>query len=140
MKLRTVFFCGDQSPYGRAHLRPVLEHFDVVAVVIGTPQRWAVFREALSGVPAAAAGGGSLRARLAQGWKRATQRRGGTYIDVPAIVRAAGVRLHSVFDANDPGSLERLRQLQPELVISAAYPQIFSPALLAVPPRGAVNF
>ena len=51
MKPRTIYFCGDQSPYGRAHLRPVLDAFDVVGVVTATPARWATFREALSGPP-----------------------------------------------------------------------------------------
>jgi methionyl-tRNA formyltransferase len=139
MKLRTVFFCGDQSPYGRAHLRPVLEHFDVVAVVIGTPQRWAIFREALSGVPAPT-NAASLAARLAKRWRRATQRRRPDFVDVPGIARAAGVPIHDVFDVNDATFLGRLRALHPDVFVSAAYPQIFSPGLLAVAARGAVNF
>ena len=139
MRLRTVFFCGDQSPYGRAHLRAVLEHFDVAAVVIGTPVRWAVFREALSGTPATSANA-SARARMASGWRRMARRRTPGYIDVPQIVRDAGVPLHSVFDVNAPDFLGALGKSGAELFLSAAYPQIFSTGLLAIPPRGAVNF
>ena len=139
MKLRTVFFCGDGSPYGRAHLRPVLEHFDVAAVVVATPRRWAMFREALSGVPARAARP-PFGPRLTSPWRRLARRRKADYIDVSAIVRAAGVPLHEVFDANEPTVLERLAALRPDVFVSAAYPQIFSSPLLAIPPRGAVNF
>jgi methionyl-tRNA formyltransferase len=139
MRLRTVFFCGDQSPYGRAHLRAVLEHFDVAAVVIGTPGRWAAFREALSGIPASS-NHQSLCARLAARWRRLARRRTPGYIDVPQIVRDAGVPMHCVSDVNDPAFLGEISQSGAELFVSAAYPQIFSPALLAIPPRGAVNF
>ena len=139
MRLRTVLFCGDQSPYGRAHLRPVLEQFDVAAVVVATGPRWSIFREALSGVPTPA-NGASLRTRLSSSWRRRVARRTPGYIDVPGIARAAGVPLLETFDVNDAAFLEELRGLRPDVFVSAAYPQIFASALLSVPPRGAVNF
>ena len=73
MKHKAIFFCGDRSPYGLAHLEPVLDSFEVIAVVVADTERWARFRKALSGeeenkplaTPRAAAGrllGGIFRA------------------------------------------------------------------------------
>lgn len=134
MRLRTIFFCGDRSPYGRAHLRPLLDAFDVVAVVIATPARWATFRKALSGVAQAPSAGVVTRV------KRMIHRRRTGYIDVPKIVRARGVPLIAADDVNVPPVIDRIRALGPALLIAAAYPQIFGERLLAAAPRGAVNF
>jgi len=64
--MRTVFFCGHKSPYGRSHVLPLLTSaFEVVAIVLATEKKWELFREKLSGknyyprVP-------SLRERLSQ--------------------------------------------------------------------------
>jgi methionyl-tRNA formyltransferase len=135
MRLRTVFFCGDQSPYGRAHLAPVLDAFDVAAVVIGTTARWATFRRALSGgeVNAKAHGVTTRIRRVINRYRRG-------YIDVPKVVRSRGVPLILADDVNAADALKQMRAFQPQLVISAAYPQIFGKEVLEVAPRGAVNF
>jgi methionyl-tRNA formyltransferase len=39
----------------------------------------------------------------------------------------------------DPAAVAHLRSLAPDLIVVAAYGQILSPAILAVPPRGCVN-
>src|SRR5215203_545744 len=47
---RVVFLCGDRSPYGLAHLEPILSAgFEVIAVVVPTDERWQRFRESLLG-------------------------------------------------------------------------------------------
>jgi methionyl-tRNA formyltransferase len=134
---RTVFFCGDQSPYGRAHLRPIIESFDVVGVVTATPARWAKFREVLSGVPHEPPSG--LRAGLDR-LRRARRKRRPGYIDVPAIVRASKAPRLESFDVNSGQSLDQIRALSPDLILSAAYPQIFGAELLGIAPLGAINF
>jgi hypothetical protein len=48
MALKTIFLCGHQSRFGLAHLKPVLEEFNVLAVVIAT-EKMAIFRNKLSG-------------------------------------------------------------------------------------------
>ena len=48
--MKAIFFCGDKSPYGRAHLFPLLKSkFNVTKVIIGTPERWEIFRQTLKG-------------------------------------------------------------------------------------------
>ncbi len=134
---RTVYFCGDQSPYGRAHLGPILESFDVVAVVTATPARWARFREALSGLPHVPPSG--LRAGLA--WlRRIWRKRRAGYIDVPAIVRASRAARFETFDVNSEQWLDEMRALSPDLILSAGYPQIFGAELLDMARIGAINF
>ena len=41
---------------------------------------------------------------------------------------------------NEGSFLDRVRATGPEIILSAAYPQIFSRELIAIPPRGSVNF
>ena len=50
LPVRVVFFCGDESPFGRAHILPFLEErFSVQAVVVPTAARWQHFRVRLLG-------------------------------------------------------------------------------------------
>ena len=49
MGLKIAFFCGHYSPYGLAHLKPLIHEFDVKVVIIGTEQRWRVFGQKLGG-------------------------------------------------------------------------------------------
>ena len=62
---------------------------------------------------------------------------------LPSPVKAAaqelGLPLLQPERASAPDSIEQIRHFQPELLVVAAYGQLLSPALLAVPPRGAVN-
>src|SRR4051812_26084119 len=52
---------------------------------------------------------------------------------------AAGVPVFQPQNVNAPDSLAQLAELRPELAVVAAYGQILSPELLAVPSRGAMN-
>ncbi len=48
--MRVIFFCGHKSPYGRAHLEPLLQSkFNVVAVILATDKRWNIFSKKLLG-------------------------------------------------------------------------------------------
>jgi len=61
----------------------------------------------------------------------------------PSAVRAAaesrGLPVVTPARAGAPEELERVRALQPDLILLAAYGQILSPALLAIPRIGALN-
>jgi methionyl-tRNA formyltransferase len=52
---------------------------------------------------------------------------------------AHGVPVFQPENANAPESLDRLREFQADIFVVAAYGQILSPELLAIPPRGAYN-
>lgn len=141
--MKVIFFCGDGSRYGMAHLEPMLaSDFDVVAVVFATPARWAIFRRALSGkkyidlkhrtfvqilkriIPA-----------LKHRWQSRKARR-----DVLRMIASYNVPLWIEHDVNSDAFIEKARKLDPDLVISAAYPQIFKKGLLDVGKKHAVNF
>lgn len=142
MKPKAIFFCGDRSPYGLAHLEPVLDSFGIVAVVVADGERWARFRKALSGeggdtppaTPRAAAG------RLLGGIVRALRGAPGGERELERVKGFPGLPVWRVFDVNEGTFLDRVRAARPEILLSAAYPQIFSRELIAIPPRGAVNF
>ncbi len=59
------------------------------------------------------------------------------------IVAASGVGADRVFEAptlHSPETLARLRQLAPDLILSVYWGYILKPELIALPPRGCINF
>src|SRR3954469_20235671 len=58
------------------------------------------------------------------------------------IKRAAierGIAVEQPENVNAPESLDRIRALSPDLLVTAAYGQILSPELLSLPPLGGIN-
>jgi methionyl-tRNA formyltransferase len=148
---RVVFFCGHHSPFGAAHLLPILEsRFEVVAVVLASERRWEQFGNQLRGKEPLRDHPDPPLSRLvgqASNWLRhplATLRERVVPVrdeEPPALalLRQRRVEVLTVDDANAETSLARLRALGADLFLAAAYPQIFSAALLDIPPLGAVN-
>jgi len=128
VRLRTVFYCGHESRYGLAHLEPLLRSavFEVQAVVLAQEDRWRQFHSKLSGVPAVT----SLRTSWAF-----RQRTNAIQRTVRKFSRA---NLRTVYDVNHADEVRYAAHF--DLAVCAAYPQIFSPALLSAPKRGAINF
>jgi methionyl-tRNA formyltransferase len=58
---------------------------------------------------------------------------------VRAFAESRGLPVAVPRRASDPGELERLRALEPDLLVLVAYGQILSGALLAIPRIGAIN-
>ena len=59
-----------------------------------------------------------------------------------AIKRAAiarGIRVEQPEDINADGSLDLIRSLDPDLLVTAAYGQILSPGVLGIPSLGGIN-
>lgn len=148
---KVVFFCGHESPYGFAHLAPILQEqrFRVMAVVIATEARWNHFRQVLTGSPRPGASARSRRPkRLSRNFSyryvaRAVRDRIAALHPGPSptdrLLRICKVPVWSEFDVNAPAFLERLRTSEPDLLVCAAYPQIFQRPLLEAPGHGAVN-
>lgn len=137
MTLRTILFCGDHSRYGWAHLQPVVERFEVATVVLASHRRWQSFRERLmrAEVPDSR---GSLGTRAAEAVKAARQwhaRRAHL-----TRLKEVGTPYAIVDDANSPSVIDMVRSSGAEIILSAAYPQIFRTELLSATPRGGVNF
>jgi|RifCSP13_3_1023840.scaffolds.fasta_scaffold09621_2 methionyl-tRNA formyltransferase len=148
MKLRTLFFCGDRSPYGLSHIGPVLDAFNVDAIVVATEARWNLFKDALAGkkyqtTDREAKPVGVTR-RIANSLFRIVPIQGndkdGRGTGIAESLRGRDIPVWSVFDVNDAAFLEKVRRANPELILSAAYPQIFSNDLISIPSRGSINF
>ena len=148
MKLRTLFFCGDRSPYGLCHVGPVLGAFNVEAIVVATEARWNLFRNALIGKNYQTADLGaklvevtrSIASRLLRMIPNQGNDNYGQGMGIDEALRERDIPVWSVFDVNDEAFLEKVRRVKPELILSAAYPQIFSKNLISVPSRGSINF
>ena len=52
---------------------------------------------------------------------------------------ARGIRVEQPEDINAPSSLDLIRSLDPDLLVTAAYGQILSAELLSIPPMGGIN-
>jgi len=61
------------------------------------------------------------------------------YWSVGAVARRYRTPILHVADVNDQGHLARLEELDVDLVVSIAAPQIFQPQLLALPRQGCIN-
>ena len=138
-KIRMLFLCGEQSPWGYAHLESILcePRFEVVAIALATQNRWAIFRKALSGGE-----------QVKPSWKGKVKRLI-TKILKPKISnntqevvkRAKQQEIPVIFcnDANQAKEITTFQNFNPDLLFSAAYPQIFKAELLSAFPRGAFN-
>lgn len=58
---------------------------------------------------------------------------------IKAEAVARGVRVEQPEDVNAPEGVALVRDLGPELIVTAAYGQILSAGVLAIPPRGGIN-
>jgi methionyl-tRNA formyltransferase len=153
--MKIIFFCGDQSRYGIGHLIPLLEsRFQISKVIIATPERWKIFRQALQGkkyykgkeffnwsiksLAKAILPAKVINLLRSLRIERISSER--TNIDIKSICNQRNVSLIEVFDVNDTKFCDELKKEEYNLFISAAYPQIFSANLLKIPEKAAVNF
>lgn len=58
---------------------------------------------------------------------------------IASVCARNGVSLENVADVNAPGFLQRLRQIEPDVLVSVSCPQIFKLPLIQLPPRGILN-
>jgi methionyl-tRNA formyltransferase len=140
MRLSAVFLCGDRSPYGMAHLEPIAKYFDLKALIIADRIRWAHFRSLLSGGEAPVFE--KAFARLFHGLRGCIRGPRAVLREVRHQKNLRAVRgpIHVVNDVNSSPVLKLIESFNPQLILSAAYPQILKRDLLTVAPKGAINF
>lgn len=142
MRLRTVYFCGHESRYGLAHLKPILNSsFNVVAVVLADHARWSIFHESLTGKMLVEADTPPIR--IARALRSHAKRF--LYHTVPEnkvrkLCSKQNVPVWSTFDVNESSFRNKIKNCNVDLVLTAAFPQIFSRSLIEIPGRGSVNF
>lgn len=65
--------------------------------------------------------------------------RGGRFFSVEQVCRHHGIRAVHARDINAPGFLAQMAQLDLDLIVSVAAPQVFREALIGLPRRGCIN-
>jgi len=150
VKLKIALFCGHKSPYGLAHLMHIINEFDAKVVIIGTDERWDTFRQRLGGkmyyTPRDNSVLGIMKdiaRRILPTWAIRLVRRNyrkHNFDNFREILRSRNIKVWEVSDINNEDIIKSLKKLDVDLFLSAAYPQIFSKAVLEIPKYGAVNF
>lgn len=149
--MKTLFLCGHESPFGLAYLEPLLKsNLGIKAVIIADEERWKRFRESLVGT------NHKERRALTQRIKNTTKSWLKQHVperivrriyrtnywkpqNIRNIMKHYKVPVWEIYDINSHEVLGRIENLGIDLIISAAYPQIFSKDLLSIPPKGSVN-
>jgi methionyl-tRNA formyltransferase len=146
-KIKILFFCGHKSPYGLAHLEPLLQSdFDVIAVVLATDKRWNIFREILLGKNYYSTSDFSIRKAKVLLKKIIPKeilnklKDEKETISIKKIVNKYKIPIWYIDNVNCKEFIQKARNNNIDLIISAAYPQIFSKDLISIAPYGAVNF
>lgn len=139
-KIPIIYLCGDRSPYGMAHMVSVIKYFDVKAIIIADEKRWSYFRRFLLG--------GEIywytkKIRIFRVAIEDILRKPRVFYRAQKqkkLLNSFGVPLLEMNDVNSRESISRIMSFSPEILVSAAYPQIFSQDLIGATPRGALNF
>ncbi|RNI25761.1 methionyl-tRNA formyltransferase [Rufibacter latericius] len=128
MKIKTILYCGHLSRYGVANLLPLLESslFDVQEIVFGDNKRWRIFKGALEGCDY------TKNKQFDKVFKNKTK----IVTELISKISQGSVRF-----THDVNSEEEIKVVMSyDLIISVAYPQIFSRNLISAPKKGAINF
>jgi len=155
--MKVVFLCGHHSPYGRAHLEPIFNSkFEIIALVLATDARWAYFYSILSGKPIQNFKQQNAKFRVKQAVKHILTKLPGNfelkrnslqnkYLDryseqeIVQLFEKYAVTSKYEFDINSEAFVAWVRSQEPDLIISAAYPQILKKSLLEIPAIGCIN-
>ena len=146
MKKKIILFCGHMSPYGLAHLEPILKtSFNVKAIVIATKNCWSAFSESLSGKVYYSQDkifslNNNAYYFLMKLYKYFRKQSHEPLKQVNDFSKHFNVPLSVVEDINQNEFIEKLKQKNIDYFLSAAYPQIFQKRLLNVPQNGCINF
>lgn len=144
-KLKAVYFCGHKSPFGRAHLAPILEmdQIELVAVVLATDNCWARFAEKLDGkqyVSTHKRGLKDVHFAIKQLFYKLIRRKNRDFARIEKFLNSNNVPIIFSDDINSTEFVDKIRNLNIDLLLCAAYPQIFKESILSIAPKGAINF
>lgn len=145
--MRTILFCGDKWDYALALLESILKSgFNTVGVALPTLQKWHAVLEKHTGqkVKPYDAHKQNIKATIKKSISRTVLAKHPKIYDKilnsEAILREYGVPAWRVDDVNSAEFIDRLKRIEPDLILCAGFPQIFSRELVDIPKKGAVNF
>ena len=155
--MKIIFLCGHRSVYGRAHLEPLLKsNFEIQSLVLATDRRWAHFSSVLSGksiehfiepkrnnrlkyiakhILARCPGNFNLKTRALHSLYPDRYPDAG----IAETLNRFNVDLKVVDNVNSKNFVDWVKSQKTDLIISAAYPQIFRKSLLLSPNIGCIN-
>lgn len=126
--MKTAVYCGHQSPFGITFLKAVLEDqvIQEESIVLAGSERWGKFRARLKHKPYSAPG------------KKARLQYEESLHQVESLLQQfnSKARIYTTEDANEDAELSS----GCELMLSAAFPQIFQENLIRKFALGAINF
>lgn len=132
-KVKTLLFCGQQSPYGFKHLEEMLKsHFNVVGAVLAPNKTWTAFQRKLLGCTEASFMG------WLKYWVRQWRMLRGSW-EAISLLQKYKIPYLFIEDVNTAYSLKRIQSFNADLFFCAAYPQIFVKEMLRIPSGGAIN-
>ncbi|MEO0435986.1 MAG: formyltransferase family protein [Pseudomonadota bacterium] len=143
-----VFLCGDRSDYGLCHAAAIANSsLNLRAVVVPGQKRWETFESALhrggERIPPFR-GQNQLRSLVAGLLPQPLLELVGKSVPrIPSLRQLArhhNFEIHTVESVNDPDFIEGLARFNAEVLLTAAYPQLFGRELLQAVPRGCINF
>jgi len=82
----------------------------------------------------------SLKYRAAVRLKNTTAQNDQHHLSLTEVIRLHQLEGFSVGRVNSDETLDRVNKIQPEMIVVANFPQIIRGSLMAIPPRGVVNF
>ncbi|MFC2164362.1 methionyl-tRNA formyltransferase [Acidobacteriota bacterium] len=144
--MKTILFCAEKTRYGFAFLRQFLQSdFTIIGVVLPTHRKWHAYLEKYSGEKIGSFDlykrkikavikktiSQSLISRIPKVYQRT--------LNAEVILKKHNVPYWHVDDVNSEELITRLKKTEPDIILCAGYPQIFSEALLNLPKYGAIN-
>lgn len=145
--MKTILFCGDKVPYGFAHIQELLQSkFNLIGVVLPTLRKRHALLEKYTGERIGSFDRNKQRIKaIIKKYisKSLISRIPRVYLktlNAEVILKKHKVPCWYVDDSNSEELVNKLKQIEPELILCAGFPQIFSRELLAIPKNGAVNF
>lgn len=136
--MRAVLVTGEEPLYLPSYVEPVLRaRADDVAAVVRAPPARPLREQArrqfrmFGPVDVLRMGARVVAGRFADALP--VDRPGGRYHSVRAVARAHGVPTWRAADVNDPATVDRIRELDPDCLLSIVAGQKLGPDLLAVP-------
>ena len=61
------------------------------------------------------------------------------FADLGVVAAAHGIPCHRIRDINEPGTVELIRSLRPDLILVLGWSQLIGKAVLEIPPRGCIG-
>lgn len=144
--MKTILFCSEKTRYGFAFLGQFLQsEFNTIGVVFSTHRQWYSFLEKRTGEKIGSYDLYKRRAKtvikkyISQSFLSRIPKVYSKTLNAEVILKKQKVPYWYVDDVNSTDFINMLKSKEPDLILCAGFPQIFSRELLSVPKYGPIN-